>query len=200
MGPLVDTKPWSTRGVEGVHRFLNRAWRMLVGPDGRIHPSVRDAACTPDQERLLHQTVRKVTEDLEALAFNTAISQMMIFANALQKAPAVESRTALAFLQLIAPFAPHFAEELWARLGGSGSVMLAPWPTFDPGALAASETKLVFQVNGKFRGDQLVPVGTTQEQAVAFARANPRVVPHLEGKALRRIVYVPGKILNLVVE
>src|SRR5690606_32872911 len=103
---------------------------------------------------------------IEGLRFNTAISQMMIFVNALQKAPAVTPQTARVFLQLLAPFAPHLAEELWSRTGGVGSIMSAPWPAYDGGKLVASELKLVFQVNGKHRGDQLVPVGTTQEIAL----------------------------------
>jgi leucyl-tRNA synthetase len=108
----------------------------------------------------------------------------------------------LAFLQLLAPFSPHIAEELWARLGatdGKSSIQHAPWPQFDPAKLTSTEAKLVFQVNGKHRGDQLVPVGLTQDAAVALARANSKVAPHLEGKTLGRVIYVPGKILNLVV-
>ena len=124
----------------------------------------------------------------------------MIFANALQKAPAVSVATARAFLQVLAPFAPHITEELWARLGGSGSVMLAPWPAYDAAKLATTEVKLVFQVNGKHRGDQLVPVGLTQDAAVQLARENPKVAPHLDGKATKRVIFVPNKILNLVVE
>jgi leucyl-tRNA synthetase len=125
---------------------------------------------------------------------------MMIFINAAQKAPAWSRASALTFLQLLAPFAPHLAEELWSRLGGQNSVMLAPWPKFTAEKLATSEVKLVFQVNGKHRGDQFVPVGTTQEAAIALAMKHPRVAPYLEGKTIKRVVYVPGKILNVVVE
>src|SRR5690606_38521043 len=129
--------------------------------------------------RLLHETIKKVGEDIEALRLNTAISQMMIFANALQKAPAISRETAHSFLQLLAPFAPHICEELWERSGGSGSVMMASWPKYDPARLVTSEVKLVFQVNGKHRGDQLVPVGLAQEDALTLARENPKVSPHL---------------------
>jgi leucyl-tRNA synthetase len=125
---------------------------------------------------------------------------MMIFANALQKAPAVTPHTAFAFLQLLAPFAPHLAEELWSRLGGSGSIMAAPWPAYDAGKLVNSEVKLVFQVNGKHRGDHLVPVGTTQEVALQLARENAKVAAQINGKTIRRVIYVPGKIMNIVVE
>ncbi|MBI5694110.1 MAG: leucine--tRNA ligase [Verrucomicrobia bacterium] len=201
LGPLEAMKPWNPRGIEGVHRFLQRVWREVIGPDGNLHPKIVSAgADAPELSRLLHETVKKVGEDIEGLRFNTAISQMMIFSNALQKASTVRRETVSQFLQLLAPFAPHLAEELWARLGGQGSVMLAPWPTYDASALAASEVKLVFQVNGKYRADQLVPIDTTEEQAVAIARGHPRVAPHLTGKTIRRTIFVPVKILNLVVE
>jgi leucyl-tRNA synthetase len=200
LGPLEAMKPWNPRGIEGVHRFLQKVWRECLGPEGAVAAKLSaDAAEDPALTRLLHETIRKVGEDIEALRFNTAISQMMIFANALQKAPAARTCTVRTFLQLLAPFAPHLGEELWARLGGAGSVMTAPWPVYDPALLATSEVKLVFQVNGKHRGEQLVPVGTGQEEAVALARAHAKVAPHLDGKELRRVIYVPGKILNLVV-
>ncbi|HUR56537.1 MAG TPA: leucine--tRNA ligase [Opitutaceae bacterium] len=201
LGPLEAMKPWNPRGIEGVHRFLHKAWRELIGPDGAVNPKVAAAGGdSPELTKVLHETIRKVGDDIEHLRFNTAISQMMIFANALQKAPSVPRVQALAFVQLLAPFAPHLAEELWARLGQTGSVMAAPWPGYDAGLLTASEVKLVFQVNGKHRGDQLVPVNTTQEVALEQAKANPRVAPNLQGKAIKRVIYVPGKILNIVTD
>jgi leucyl-tRNA synthetase len=163
----------------------------------RISASAPDG---PETERLLHETIKKVGEDIETLRFNTAISQMMILVNALQKAPTVNRRTMLAFLQLLAPFAPHIAEELWARLGESPSILDAPWPAYDPGRLVVDQVKLVFQVNGRFRGDQLVPVGLTEAAAVALAQKHPKVAPHLANKTVKKTVYVPGRILNLVVE
>ena len=203
LGPLEAMKPWNPRGIEGVHRFLQKVWRELIGPEGDVSTKVRaddpgDPA-SAELTRLLHETIRKVGDDVEGLRFNTAISQMMIFTNALQKAPIIPATVARQFLQLLAPFAPHVAEELWSRLGGTGSILRAAWPVHDPKLLEKSEVKLVFQINGKFRGDQLVPVGTNEADAVAAARSHPKVAPHLEGKALSRVIYVPGKILNLVV-
>jgi leucyl-tRNA synthetase len=201
LGPLEAMKPWNPRGIEGVHRFLQKVWRELIAQDGSVHARIIDGdADAIEFTRLLHETIKKVGDDIEGLRFNTAISQMMIFTNALQKAPTVNRKTALTFLQLLAPFAPHFAEEVWARLGGVGSIMASPWPDFDPQKLATTTVKLVFQVNGKHRGDQLVPIETTEEQAVAVARENPRVAPHLEGRRIKRIIFVKGKILNIVVE
>jgi leucyl-tRNA synthetase len=201
LGPLEAMKPWNPRGIEGVHRFLQKVWRELIGADGGVNPKISAATAEPAElTKLLHETIKKVGDDIEGLRFNTAISQMMIFANGMQKAAVVSPATARAFLQLLAPFSPHISEELWSRLGGSGSVMAAPWPAYDPAKLVTSEVKLVFQVNGKHRGDELVPVGTSQEAALEFARQNPKVAAQLEGKVVKRVIYVPGKILNIVVE
>ena len=201
LGPLEAMKPWNPRGIEGVHRFLQKVWRAFVGPDGQPNPKIRDDATEPASlTKLLHETIKKVGEKIEELRFNTAISDLMVLANAIQDAPAMSRQSARQFLQLLAPFAPHIAEELWSRHGAEGSIMRAAWPGFDAAKLATSEVKLVFQVNGKHRGDQLVPVGLDQEAALQIARDNPRVAPHLEGKSIKRVVYVPGKILNIVVE
>ena len=201
LGPLEAMKPWNPRGIEGVHRFLQKVWRELVAADGSVNPKVADGASEPAElTKTLHETIKKVGDDIEGLRFNTAISQMMIFANALQKAQAVSRETARSFVRILAPFAPHIAEELWERLGGTPSIESTPWPVFDAARLANQEVKLVFQVNGKYRGDALVAVGISQDQAIESARANPRVAPYLDGKAIKRVVYVPNKILNIVVE
>ncbi len=200
LGPLEAMKPWNPRGIEGVHRFLQKVWRELIAPDGSVNAKIAPNAAEPTElTKVLHETIKKVGDDIEGLRFNTAISQMMIFANALQKAPAVSRDTALAFVRVLAPFAPHISEELWARLGQEPSIESAPWPSYDATRLASQEVKLVFQVNGKHRGDQLVPVGLPQDQAVEIARANPRVSPYLDGTTIKRVIYVPNKILNLVV-
>jgi len=202
LGPLEAMKPWNPNGIEGVHRFLQKVWRECVGREGEPHPKIVDdpAADSAELVKLLHETIKKVGEDFEALRFNTAISQLMIFVNALQKAPQASRGTVRAFLQLLAPLAPHIAEELWERLGGTPSVQNAPWPAYDPAKLVSSQVKLVFQVNGKHRGDALVPVGLSQTDAVALASGHEKVAPFVAGKALKRVIYVPGKILNLVVE
>ena len=204
LGPLEAMKPWSPNGIEGVHRFLQKVWRECIGREGEVSTKITDTSVdSPELTKLLHETIKKVGEKIEQLQLNTAISDMMIFTNALQKAPQVNRATVLAFLQILAPFAPHLAEELWARVqGGSSatSVLAATWPQFDASKLTSREVKLVFQVNGKHRGDQLVSLGLGQEEAVAFARAHPRVTPHLEGRTVKRVIYVPGKILNIVAD
>jgi leucyl-tRNA synthetase len=202
LGPLEAMKPWNPNGIEGVHRFLQKVWRECLGREGQVNAkiSVDNTAAEPAElTKALHETIKKVTEDIDGLRFNTAISQMMIFANALQKAPAVNRSTALAIVQLIAPFAPHFSEELWERLGGQGSVLDAAWPKFDAAKLVATEIKLVVQVNGKHRGELMVTPSITQDAAFELAKVDPRVVPHLTGKEIKRVIYVPGRILNIVV-
>ncbi len=201
LGPLEAMKPWNPRGIEGPHRFLQKIWRECVGGDGEINPKISASAVeSAELARLRHETIKKVGDNIETLRFNTAISTMMEFVNALQKVPVVPLETMRCLLQLLAPFAPHIAEELWARTGGSGSIMQAQWPAFDPARLATSEVKLVFQVNGKHRGDQLVAVGISQDDAVQLACGHARVAPHLEGKSIRRVIFVPGKILNIVTD
>jgi leucyl-tRNA synthetase len=201
LGPLEAMKPWNPRGIEGVHRFLHKVWRECIGADGAPNLKISATADEPAElVKLLNETIKKVGDDIDNLRFNTAISQMMIFANAVQKSPQVRRTTMLAFLQVLAPFAPHFAEELWERLGESPSIQGAPWPQVDTSKITSSEVKLVFQVNGRHRGDQLVPIGLSQDEAVQLARVHPRVGPHLDGKTLKRVVFVPGKILNLVAE
>lgn len=194
-------KPWNTKGIEGIARFLRKAWRLVIDENGGIQQKISPEA-TLDREtgRVLHATIRKVTEDYEALAFNTAISQMMICLNHLAKANGLPRETVQDFLRLLAPLAPHIAEELWQRLGHEQSIALAGWPGFDPAKLVEESIKIVFQVNGKYRADQCLPAGTSKEDAIAAARCHERVLPHIEGKSIKREIYVPGKIVNIVAQ
>ncbi len=200
LGPLEAMKPWNPKGIEGVHRFLQKVWRACIGEDGGVSSRLGDAGqLSTDADKVLHESIKKVGEDIEHLRFNTAISQMMILMNTLQKEPALPRQFMLDLLRLLAPFAPHLADELWARLGQTGSVMSAPWPVFDPAKLVASTITIVFQVNGKHRGDTLAPIEVTEQELIELAKAHPKVAPHISGKQLRRTVYVKGKLLNLLV-
>ncbi len=201
LGPLEAMKPWSMQQIEGVHRFLQKVWRECVGAEGQPNPKIVPGAAEPPEfTKLLHETVKKVGEDIEGLHFNTAIAQMMILANAWQKLPQVDRKSVLTFVRLLAPFAPHLAEELWERLGELPSVQYAPWPDYDPAKLATGSVKLVFQVNGRHRGDAWVPTGLPQAGALALATAQEKVQAAMAGKPVKRVVYVPGKILNIVVD
>ncbi len=200
IGPLEDMKPWSEKGIEGVYRFLRRIWRVIIDRDGQVHGNIHDGdERNAETDRLLHQTIKKVTEDIERLRFNTAISQMMIFSNHLQKAESIARSTLTDFLRTLAPFAPHICEELWARLRGIPSIVSAPWPDYDPARIATDMEKLIIQVNGKLRGDTMIVKGAGEEVALREARQHPRVAAHLKGKRIRKVIYVPGRVLNIVV-
>jgi len=199
MGPLEAMKPWNTKGVEGLARFLDRVWRLVVEEDGTLSPAVVDAEPELATARLMHQSVRKVTEDVEALKFNTAIAQMMVFVNELTR---LERRPRVAvesLLLVLAPFAPHIAEELWRRLGHGESLARAPWPAYDPALCVEDTVTLAVQVNGKLRGTLELARGTARDDALAAAQADERVRRHLEGQVIRKVIHVPDKLLNLVV-
>ncbi|MDR3636679.1 MAG: leucine--tRNA ligase [Isosphaeraceae bacterium] len=202
MGPLEAVKPWSMKGVEGVYRFLGRAWRMIVDAEAeelRLDPRVQDAEPTREQAKVVARTVAAVTDDLERMSFNTAISRLMEFTNAFT-AMDVRPKSALAtFTLLLAPLAPHVAEELWELLGHRESLAYAPWPEYDPALLKDEEIEVPVQVNGKLRGRIVVPAEADAAQIEAAARADERVAPAIEGKTVRKVVVVPGKLINFVV-
>jgi leucyl-tRNA synthetase len=196
LGPLNAMKPWSTHGIEGVYRFLKKVWALCIGGDGNVKNfPERDGAAA---EALLHQTIKKVTEEIEALQFNTAIAQMMIFVNGAQKMD-VSRSTVRIFLQLLAPFAPHVAEELWARLGGTFSIAKASWPAYDASKFAVSQVKIMLQVNGRVRDEILVDGDANRETVEEIAWQRSRFMAFISGKEIVKKIYVPGKIFNAVV-
>jgi leucyl-tRNA synthetase len=226
MGPLEMTKPWSTKGVEGVYRFLGRVWRLFidetsetefeqnstVSPEQaaeflsqvRINGAIDQSDPGPAQLKVLHATIKKVTEDLDGLRFNTAISALMVFIN---EAMTWQTRPAMAlrqFLILLQPFAPHVAEELWwkldAALGASHSALsYAPWPQFDPAFLVEDTVEIPVQVNGKLRDVITAPVNASQADLEAAAKASEKVRPFIEGKTIKKIIVIPKRLVNIVV-
>ena len=198
MGPLEQTKPWDPRGVNGVHRFLGRIWRLVTQDDDVAKPLV-DADVDGDLKRKLHQTIQKVTEDTEELRFNTAIAAMMEYVNELYKQAEIPREALSPLVQMLAPYAPHTAEELWERLGMEPSVSEQAWPEYDEDWLEEDTYDLAVQVMGKLRGTVELATDADQEVAEAAARANEDVARHLEGKEVRRVIFVPGRILNFVV-
>jgi leucyl-tRNA synthetase len=200
LGPLEAMKPWNPKGIEGVHRFLKKIWRECLTEDGTVNPRLTGTGTlSPGTEKLLHETIKKVGDDIEGLRFNTAISQMMILVNALQKEPAVPRAAMLDLLRLLAPFAPHIAEELWTRLGETRPIATADWPAFDAAKLVSSTCTIVIQVNGKYRGEVTVDAGVTEAELIQLASANPRVAQHIAGKAIKRTIQVKGRLINLLV-
>lgn len=199
MGPLEEMKPWSTRGVEGVSRFLNRVWRLYLDEEGSLHPDLRAVAVSPDVETVYHATVKKVGEDIEALRFNTAIAQLMIFVNEITRLEIRPRQILEPFLLLLAPFAPHIAEEIWEKLGHAVSLAYEPWPEFDPARLRQSTIEIVLQVNGKVRGKIDVAAGMGEPELEKLALGDPAVRRHAEGKSVVRVIVVKDKLVNIVV-
>ena len=199
MGPLEQVKPWQMKGVEGVSRFLARVWRLAVTEEGGVSPKIQDAPCS-DKEllRVVSETIKKVGEDIEKLSFNTAISQMMICTNAFTQAGSVPLAEFVRFLKVLNPFAPHITEEIHSRIGGKGLLSETEWPTYDESALIRTECELVVQVNGKLRDRIWMAMDATEETAKELAFASPKIKEHIDGKTIRKVIYVPGKILNLV--
>ncbi len=197
IGPLEASKPWGTRSVEGITRFLDRVWRLFVSEDGSL--AVDDAEPPLAAKRALHRTIQKVGDDLESLKFNTAIAQMMVFVN--EVTPLEERPRALLepFVRVLAPFAPHLAEELWQRLGHTESLAYETWPAYDPTLVIEDSVTVAVQVNGKVRATLDLPRGTTQDAARDAALADARVRRYVNGAELRKVIYVPDKLLNLVV-
>ena len=226
MGPLEMVKPWNTKGVEGVYRFLGRGWRLFVDEKSetefeqaettaktqrrgelldliKLQPSIKDVAATPAQLKMLHACIKKVTEDLDGMRFNTAISALMVFVNEAITWDTKPVSVLRNFLILLQPFAPHLAEELWAKSSTinsqpSTNLAYAPWPKFDAALLVENEIEIPVQVNGKLRDVVKVSVNTTAAELEALALANEKVQPYIAGKTIKKIIVVPKKLVNIV--
>jgi len=203
MGPLEAVKPWSMKGVEGVYRFLARAWRMIVDAEAdalRLDSRVQTVDLSPEQAKVVARTIAAVTDDFEGLRFNTAISRLMEFVNYFTSQE-VRPKSALeTFTLLLAPMAPHIAEELWSLLGHEQTLAYEPWPDFDPALLKDDEIEIPVQVNGKLRGRIVVAADADVERIEKTARADPKIAALLEGMTVRKVVVVPGKLVNFVIE
>ena len=206
MGPLEQMKPWSMRGVEGVSRFLARVWRLTMTEDQsgewQLSAAVQDVDLTKAQQKILHTTIKKVTEDIESLSFNTAISQMMIFVNAFipqrgtETVPVSAMRT---FLVLLNPFAPHLSSELWEKLKLPGQITEEAWPTYDEKFLVEDEVEIVIQVNGKVRDRMKMSIQASEDEIKNAALVLPKIQELTAGKQIRKVVIIPKKLVNIVV-
>ena len=204
MGPLEQMKPWSTTGIEGVYRFLGRVWRLVMeeNQEGEWHfapAKITDAPPSEEISRSLHAAIQKVTDDIDKLQFNTAISAMMVLVNDLTKACVRPHSAIESLLLLLAPFAPHMAEELWRQLGHPETLTYESWPQADPKFLVKTEIEIPVQVNGKLRGKITIAPGSDQSTVTAAAQAQSTVTEHLAGKTIRKVVFVPNKLINFVV-
>ncbi|MCX8002458.1 MAG: leucine--tRNA ligase [Anoxybacillus mongoliensis] len=198
MGPLEASIAWSTKGLDGARRFLDRVWRLFVEENGELNPKIVDNPETDTLERVYHQTVKKVTEDYEALRFNTAISQLMVFINEAYKAPVLPKVYMEGFVKLLSPVCPHIAEELWEKLGHNNTIAYEAWPAYDEAKLVEDEVEIVIQVNGKVRAKLHVPADATKEQLEQLAMEDEKIKEQIEGKTVRKVIAVPGKLVNIV--
>jgi len=207
MGPLHQQKPWQTKDVDGVHRFLQRTWRLIVDErTGELANKVGGdrAAAAPSEDtaelnRLLHKTIRKVGEDIDSLDMNTAISQMMIWVNAATAAEQVPRRSLEVFLRILSPFAPHLAEELWSRLGYEGLICHQEWPAYDPELVVDETINVVVQVMGKKRDVLQVSADSDKATLEQLALASDNARRFMDGKEPRKVIVVPGRLVNIVV-
>ena len=203
MGPLEAAKPWSMTGVEGISRFLARVWRMIADEKSdeiRLNPAVQEAAATEAQTRLLHRTIKAVTDDLEKMSFNTSISRLMEFTNEVAQAEPRPRSLMEPFVLLLSPLAPHLAEELWQLLGHSATLAYEPWPVYDAALIAESIVEIPVQVNGKLRGKVRVAAGADQATVEAAARGDAAVAGAPAGKTVVKVVFIPDRLLNFVVK
>lgn len=194
MGPFEQSIAWNTNGMVGTRRFLEKVWRLgerIKHQESRIK--------NPNLESLMHRTIQKVTEDIEEFKFNTAISSLMIFVNAIEKESSIQPAMFKNLLVLLAPFAPHITEELWSALGEKKSIFLAPWPKYDAKNIVAETVTLAVQINGKVRATIELDPKATESEAQKQAMADTHVQHSLQGKTVRKFIYVPGRIVNIVV-
>ncbi|MEH7484095.1 leucine--tRNA ligase [Neobacillus drentensis] len=198
MGPLDASIAWSTNGLDGSRRFLDRIWRLLVEENGELNPKIQATDEASTLEKVYHQTVKKVTEDYEGLRFNTAISQMMVFINEAYKATVLPKEYIEGFVKMLAPICPHIAEELWEKLGHSGTIAYQTWPAFDEAKLVDDEVEIVIQVNGKVKTKLMVPTDASKESLEGIAMEDAHIKEQIEGKTIRKVITVPGKLVNIV--
>ena len=199
MGPLDQVKPWQTSGITGVHRFLKRIWKLAISEDGKLSDKIGDRENSPEFVKVLHKTIKKVSEDCEDMKFNTAISAMMELLNTCSKEPHINRKNLETFICLLAPFAPHICEELWSKLGHEKSIAFAAWPTFDPELVKDDTVTVSIMLNGKFRTTIDLDKACKAEEAIKTAKSQQSVARFLEGKTIKKEIYVPGKIVNFVV-
>lgn len=199
MGPLEQVKPWGTRGVQGMSRFLGRVWRLVVDPiTGDVCNAITEEKASNEQLKALHQTIKRVTDDVEGLRFNTALSSMMEYVNVATKWEKRPKEVILPLVSMLGAFAPHICEELWERLGKTESLALVSWPEYQAELDYEDSKLIVVQVNGKVRGKMEVPTSATKEDIVQRAREEVNVARYLEGAKVRKEIYIPDKVLNLV--
>lgn len=198
MGPLDASIAWSETGLDGSRRFLDRVWRLFITENDELNPKIKETDESSELETVYHQTVKKVTEDYEILHFNVAISQLMVFVNEANKQSVLPKSYMEGFVKLLSPIAPHIGEELWSRLGHDDTIAYEAWPTYDESKLVEDEIEIVVQVNGKIKTKLHIPTNATKEEMEQFAMNDETIKKDIDGKTVRKVIAVPGKLVNIV--
>lgn len=198
LGPLEQSKPWSETGIDGIFRFLNRVWRLIVSENGGMSNKIVNKEPSEDLNYVLHETIKKVGEDIEHLKFNTAIAQMMILINEFYKEEEIPRNAIEDFIRLLAPFAPHICEEIWEILGHNSSIVFEEWPLYDDSKMQKSSVTIVIQVLSKIRAKVDIPAGLSESEVLEIAKSEPNVQKFIEGKQIRKIIFVQDKLINLI--
>ncbi|RYG74533.1 leucine--tRNA ligase [Lentibacillus lipolyticus] len=198
MGPLDAAVAWSTNGLDGARRFLDRVWRLIVNEDNELSDKIVDTHEASQMDKVYHETVKKVEEDFENLHFNTGISQLMVFINEGYKAETIPKKYIEGFVKLLSPVAPHLSEEMWQILGHNNTISYEKWPEYDESKLIEDEVEIVLQVMGKVRAKMNVPKDITKEELEKQALQHEKIQEFLEGKTVRKVIVVPGKLVNVV--
>jgi leucyl-tRNA synthetase len=201
LGPLSSTKPWSTKGIEGVYRFLNRVWRFLVDENRKINQNIKDIKPADDLERLMNRTIKNVTDDIEDddLKFNTCVSELMIYFNEISRLDTVPLASVELFIKLLSPLAPHISEELWQLLGHNNTIAFEPWPEYDPGKVVKNIVTVVGQVNGKVRARIEVDFDTDENLLKELMKQNEKIKSYINGKNIVKEIVIKNKLVNIVV-
>lgn len=202
LGPLSATKPWSTQGIEGVYRFLNKVWRLIIDEEGNINAKIQDIKPEGDTEILMNRTIKNVTDDIEDMdmKFNTCVSELMIYVNELSRLDVIPKQTIEILIKLLAPFAPHIAEELWQRLGNSGTISFVKWPEYNPAKVQKTVITVVGQVNGKVRTKIEVENDTDEETLKQLVKQDEKIRSYIDGKQIVKEIAVKNKLVNIVVK
>lgn len=197
MGPLDASVEWTTTGVDGARRFLDRVWRLLIDESGELRETVVNEETTK-LDKVYNETIKKVTEDFDNMHFNTAISQMMVFVNEAYKVDEISIDYAKGLVKVLSPIAPHIAEELWEKLGETDTIAYAEWPTFDESKLVEDEVEILVQVLGKPKARIMMDSTLSKDEVEKIALNDEKVKEAIEGKTIRKVIVVPGKLVNIV--
>ena len=199
LGPLEKAKPWSSSGVQGSHRFVRRIWNLLINEEGELYNTIDDSKPDETLTRLLNQTIRKVTEDLDALRFNTAISQLMIFVNALKELTSLPKTVVETLVLLLSPLTPHICEELWEKMGYSSSLAYEIWPSYSEELAKGELITIAVQINGKKRAEIEVAPDIDEKAALDLAKAENNISRYINGKEIKKIILVKNRLLSIVI-